>query len=97
MGHGAGGGMVWRTPKLITTPVLAVHGVEDVVVPLIYSKLMVDGVNANGGCAEIIELNGYGHNDGIDFAYRNTKIMDWLLQQRRTNFEYISEICEEMF
>ncbi|MBR5507220.1 MAG: prolyl oligopeptidase family serine peptidase [Clostridia bacterium] len=93
----AGGGMSWRTRKLISTPVLAIHGDEDGVVPLIYSQLMVDGVNANGGCAELIKLNGCGHNDGVDCAYRNTKVMDWLLQQRRTNFEYIPEVCEEMF
>ena len=93
----AGGGMVWRTPKLKTTPILAVHGTEDDVVPLIYSKLMVDGVKRNGGHAEFIELNGYGHNDGIDFAYRNTKVIDWMLQARRTNFEKVAEICEDMF
>lgn len=93
----SGGGMVWRTPKLKTTPILAVHGTEDDVVPLIYSKLMVDGVNRNGGHAEFIELNGYGHNDGIDFAYRNTKVIDWMLRTRRTNFEKIAEICEDMF
>lgn len=93
----AGGGMSWRTPKLKTTPVLAIHGVEDEIVPIIYSHLMVDGVNSNGGNAEIIELDGLGHNDGIDFAYRNTKLMDWLAKQRRTNFEYNPEICEEIF
>lgn len=93
----AGGGMSWRTPKLKTTPVLAVHGAEDKTVPLIYSQLMVDGVNSNGGNAEIIELDGLGHNDGIDFAYRNTNIIDWLVKQRRTNFEYIPEICEGIF
>ena len=93
----AGGGMSWRTGKLRTTPVLAIHGNADDVVPPIYSKLMVDGVNSNGGQAEYIELDGYGHSDGIDFAYRNTKLMDWLISLRRTNFEYIPEICEEMF
>lgn len=93
----AGGGMVWRAPKLKTTPVLAVHGTEDDVVPLIYSQLMVDGVNGSGGHAELIELNGYGHTDGIDFAYRNTKIIDWLVKLRRIDFEYVPETCENMF
>ena len=93
----AGGGMVWRAPKLKTTPVIAVHGTEDDIVPLIYSQLMVDGVNASGGHAELIELNGYGHNDGIDFAYRNTKIIDWIVKLRRTDFEYVPEICENIF
>lgn len=93
----AGGGMSWRTPKLSTTPVLAVHGAADSVVPMIYSELMVNGVNQNGGTAELIVLEGYEHNDGIDCAYRNTKLIEWLLAQRRTDFSYVPEICEEMF
>lgn len=93
----AGGGMSWRTSKLRTTPVLAVHGKDDTVVPPIYSSLMVDGVNGAGGCAELILLDNLGHNDGIDYAYRNTKIVEWLISQRRSNFEYIPEVCESMF
>lgn len=93
----AGGGMSWRTSKLSTTPVLAAHGVIDDVVPITYSRLMVDGVNQNGGNAELIELENYGHNDGIDYAYRNTKVIEWLLKQRRTDFAYVPEVCEEMF
>jgi len=93
----AGGGMVWRTQKLKTTPVLAVHGVDDDVVPIFYSQIMVDGVNCRGGCAELISLDGYGHNDGIDFAYRNTKVIDWLIERRRENFEYVPEVCEDIF
>ena len=93
----AGGGMSWRTTKLCSTPVLAIHGTADDGVPIIYSQLMVDGVNKNGGSAELMELEGYGHNDGIDYAYRNTKLINWLTQQRRTNFEYVQEFCEELF
>lgn len=93
----AGGGMSWRTPKLRTTPVFAVHGNQDDVVPFVYSQLMVNATNANGGRAELIELDGYGHNDGIDYAYRNTKLIDWLMNQRRTSFDYVPEVCEEMF
>ena len=93
----AGGGMSWRTSKLRTTPVLAVHGREDTVVPPVYSQLMVDGVNSNGGSAELIVLDGYGHNDGIDYAYRHTKIIEWLVNHRRTDFIYVPEVCEEMF
>ncbi|UKI38761.1 MAG: hypothetical protein L6V93_08945 [Clostridiales bacterium] len=33
-----------------------------------------------------LKLDGLGHNDGIDFAYRNTEIIDWLLNMRRNNF-----------
>ena len=93
----AGGGMSWRCAKLAKTPVFAVHGGADDVVPFTYSKLMTDAVNANGGNARLLKLDGLGHNDGIDFAYRNTEIIDWLLNRRRNNFDYVPEICEEMF
>jgi len=93
----AGGGMSWRTEKLKTTPVLAVHGDADATVPISYSSLMVDGVNSAGGNARLITLEGKGHNDGIDYAYRHTELLDWLLAQRRTDFSYVPEVCESMF
>lgn len=92
-----GGGMEWRAEKLKSTPVLTVHGAKDEVVPLLRSTLMVDAVNNKGGNAELIVLDDYGHNDAIDYAYRNTKVIEWLLSHRRTNFEYIPEICENIF
>lgn len=97
IGPVAGGGMSWRASKLRATPVLAVHGDEDASVPILYSELMVHKVNASGGNAELISLKGLGHNDGIDFAYRNTKLIDWLLAQRRTDFEPVPEVCSEYF
>lgn len=93
----AGGGMSWRASNLMSTPVLAVHGDKDTAVPVIYSELMVEAVNRSGGKAELIVLNGMEHNDGIDFAYRNTKLIDWLLSQRRSSFESVPEYCSEMF
>ena len=97
LGPVAGGGMAGRTSNLRTTPVLAVHGDADDVVLPIYSTLMVDGVNAAGGCARLILLPGEDHNDGIDSAYRNTELIDWLLTQRRTDFEPVPENCSEYF
>lgn len=93
----AGGGMSWRAAKLKTTPVFAVHGNADDVVPVVYSRLMTESVNNNGGRARLIELDQMAHNDGIDYAYRETELMDWLINQRRTDFEYVPEICEDMF
>ncbi len=93
----SGGGMSWRASKLVSTPVLAVHGRADGAVPAVYSELMVNAVNNSGGKAELIALEGYGHNDAIDYAYRNTKLMDWLTSQRRTDFSYVKEFCEELF
>ena len=93
----AGGGMSWRASKLKTTPVLAFHGTNDVVVPLIYSKLMVDGAVAGGAQAELVALEEFGHNDGIDYAYRSTNLIEWLLACRRTNFDHVPEFCESIF
>lgn len=93
----AGGGMSWRTSKLVSTPVFAVHGTVDGAVPIVYSQLMVDGVNGYGGKATLLKLDDMGHNDGIDYAYRNTELIDWLIKQRRTNFDYIKEFCEDLF
>ncbi len=93
----AGGGMSWRASKLKTTPVYALHGKEDTVVPIEYSRLMVEGVINGGGQARLAELDGWGHNDGINYAYSETDVIDWLIKQRRTNFDYVSEICEDMF
>ena len=93
----AGGGMVWRTPNLKTTPVYAVHGDADNVVPLVYSQLMVDGVNKNGGNAQLTVLKGFGHGDGIDEAYENTDLIEWILKQRKTDFEKVAEAFSEYF
>lgn len=93
----AGGGMSWRCSKLRTTPVFAVHGSADDVVPCVYSELMTESVNANGGNAVLLKLEGLNHNDGIDFAYKNTELIDRLIKQRRTNFDYVPEVCEDLF
>lgn len=93
----AGGGMSWRTPNLKTTPVFAMHGDVDEVVPILYSKLMVDGVNASGGNATLTVLEGHNHETGIDYAYKDDTLMNWLLKQRRTDFEPVAEYCSEWF
>lgn len=97
LGPVAGGGMAWRTSNLRTTPVLAVHGAADDDVLPVYSELMVGGVLAAGGTARLLLLDGQGHNDGIDYAYRHTELIDWLLKQRRTDFEPVPENCSEYF
>ncbi|MEE0946003.1 MAG: prolyl oligopeptidase family serine peptidase [Acutalibacteraceae bacterium] len=97
IGPVAGGGMSWRTTKLKNTPVFAVHGDKDSCVPYIYSQLMVDGVNRNGGKAVLKAAEGCEHNDGIDYAYRSTELVEWLLSQRRTDFTPIEEPFAHLF
>lgn len=93
----SGGGMSWRTPNLKTTPVLVTHGTDDDLVPITYSELMVNAVNSAGGNAQLIKLEGQGHNDAINYAYEHTNVIEWLLSQRRTNFEKTPEFCSEWF
>lgn len=93
----AGGSMAWRAGVLKTTPVYAFHGEKDTVVIPEYSKFMVEAINKAGGSAKLVLLPELGHNDGIDYTYENTDIIDWLLSRRRTDFTRTPEICEELF
>lgn len=93
----AGGGVAWRAAKLRNMPIKTYHGSIDSVVTPLQSEVMVDAVNSSGGKAELVYLSGLEHNSGIDYAYRNTDLLEWLLAQRRTDFSHIPEICEEMF
>ena len=93
----SGGNMSWRASNLKTTPVIAAHGACDTLVPPVCSELMVDAVNAAGGKAELLLLDGMGHNDAIDYAYRQTDLIDRLLAYRRTDFTPVPEFCHECF
>lgn len=97
IGPVAGGGMSWRVDNLKTTPVYAVHGDMDQAVPIEYSQRMVQKMQEYGMQPRFTILEGFGHNDGIEQAYRETFLTDWLLQQRRTDFSYVPEHLEEMF
>jgi len=93
----AGGGVVWRTGKLIKTPVLAYHGENDTVVPLSQSEIMVNSTVCNGGVAVLHMIKDKGHNDGIDYAYRETDLIKRLISYRKSDFKHIPEPCEELF
>ena len=93
----AGGGVAWRASKLIKTPVLAYHGAEDDDVLISQSEVMVDFTNHFGGTAELHALQGLGHNDGIDYSYRETDLISRLISYRKSDFSRIPEPCEEHF
>ncbi len=93
----AGGGMSWRTPNLVGTPVRAYHGEDDTAVPLVYAELMVDALAKNGGDVSLTVLHGFGHNDGINAAYRDGDVIEWLLSKRRTDFSPVSETMSKYF
>lgn len=93
----AGGGMSWRCRGLKTTPVFAYHGENDDAVPARNSVEMANAVNVTGGKADITVLENFGHNDFINYVYENTNILDLLINSRRTNFEYVQDVCEDCF
>ena len=93
----AGGGMAWRASRLVSTPVIAYHGAADDDVLPVCSSLMTDAVNRAGGKAELNLLEGLGHDDGIDYAYRRTDLIERLILLRRTDFSRVKEPCEEYF
>ncbi len=93
----AGGGVTFRAGKLKNVPIKAYHGSNDDAVEFINSELMANSVVKRGGKAELITLHGMGHNDAIDYAYRSTDLIDWLLKQRKIDFSRVKEPCEECF
>lgn len=93
----AGGGVIWRTGKLKNVPVLAYHGEIDSVVLPSQSEIMVEFTLKNGGTAELNILKGFEHNDGIDYAYRETTLIERLISYRKTDFTHVPEPCEEYF
>ena len=86
-----------RAQNLSTTPVRAYHGKEDKTVECIRSEMMVRAVNNNGGTAEAVCFENLGHNDGIDFAYRHTDLLKWLLVQERQKKDESREVCSNLF
>lgn len=93
----AGGAMQWRAVNLISTPVYAIHGSDDVVVLPIHSELTCKALNSVGGNAKLKILSGFSHNDGINYAYSDTDVIDWLIAQRRTDFSAVKEAISDMF
>lgn len=93
----AGGGMSWRCGNLRSTPVYAVHGDCDEAVPYVYTRMLSDALQTAGADVRCRVLTGSGHNDGIEKAYEETDMIEWLLAQRRTDFTAVPETCSEWF
>ena len=77
--------------------VIAYHGEKDTVVPASQSEIMVDFTKQHGGTAELNILKDMGHNDGIDYAYRETDLIERLISYRKSDFAHIPEVCEDLF
>ena len=81
-----GGGLSWRCPILKEMPIWAFHGEQDPVVPLRNSVEMVDAVNAAGGKARLTIMHTQAHGCW-DEVYGDSNVLDWLIAQKRTDFE----------
>ena len=77
LGPVCGGGVSWRAPLIGKTPVWAIHGDADSVVPPNNSLEMCEKLSSAGGCVELTLLHGVGHNSW-EFAYERTTLLEWL-------------------
>lgn len=78
-------------------PMLFYHGDKDDVVPVEYSLMLFHELKRKGFEAEMKILEGFDHNDGIEKAYEDPYLVNWLIDLRRQNFNLIPEFLEEMF
>jgi predicted peptidase len=62
-------------------PIWAFHGVKDPVVPVEYSRKMVEAVKRAGGDVKLTEYPGVQH-DSWKATYDNPKVYEWLLAHR---------------
>ena len=81
LGPVCGGGVSWRAPLIGKTPVWAIHGDADTVVPPNNSVEMCEKLSAAGGRVELTLLHGVGHNSW-EFAYERTTLLSWLAEKR---------------
>lgn len=77
-----GGGMDWRVPNALPTPIRAFHGDADTLVSVEYSRLLCKAVNERGGNAVLTEYPGCEH-DSWTAAYETTDVIEWLANSRR--------------
>src|SRR4051794_18212310 len=64
-------------------PIWAFHGAKDTVLPIRYSREMVDAVKRAGGDVKLTMYPEAGH-DSWKITYNDPKVYDWLLAHRRT-------------
>ena len=63
-------------------PLWIFHGTDDPIVPVEYSRKMVEALRAAGGSPRYVEYPGVPHNSWLK-AYAEPGLPDWLFAQRR--------------
>jgi predicted peptidase len=78
-----GGGDESKAGRLAKTPVWAVHGDADNVVPVERTRRMIDAIKQAGGKPNYTELPGVGHNSWTP-AYTDAKgVVPWMFEQKK--------------
>lgn len=77
-----GGGLSWLGDKLKGTKLRVFHGLDDGVVPFVYSQLMVDAARQNGADVTLYAYDHVGHGSWVK-AYEETDLIEWLAAQKR--------------
>ncbi|MBQ7153327.1 MAG: dienelactone hydrolase family protein [Clostridia bacterium] len=77
-----GGGTSWAVSQIKNVPVWAFHGDADSVVPVGNSIEMCDRLAAAGGNVKLTLFHGVDH-DAWTPAFHDTKLIEWLLAQRK--------------
>ena len=77
-----GGGDATYADSIKHVPVWAFHGAEDPVVPVIYSRQMIEELEKAGGHPRYTEYPGVGHNSW-DQAYAEPELLSWLFSQKK--------------
>ena len=77
-----GGGMEWRTPRLVGMPIRLYHGLDDGIVPAERSLSLEKALRFHGNPPEMFLYEGVNH-DVWDIAYEKTDCIEWLAAQVR--------------
>jgi predicted peptidase len=77
-----GGGLTEFASKIKDVPIWAFHGAQDAVVPVRWSRDMIQAIRAAGGTPRYTEYSGVGH-DAWTPAFAEPELLQWLFQQRR--------------
>ena len=77
-----GGGDPSLAAKIVNVPVWAFHGEDDNLVPVRYSREMIEGIKKAGGNPKYTEYPDAGHNIWNQVV-STPGLMDWLFEQKR--------------
>ena len=77
-----GGGLEWRSDRLVNMKIWAFHGELDNLVPVSHTKNMVEAINSKGGNAKMTIYPNVYHDSWVK-AYEESDLIDWLLKNEK--------------